>query len=242
LKLILVNKMLEIKNLCGGYERLNVLKGINLQIKKNQITSLIGPNGAGKSSVIKSICHVAEVWKGDILYNGMSILDVKAHDMVKLGISYVPQGDINFGNLTIKQNLEIGAFNLRNENEKRKNFAIVYEKFPILKQRENDLAYGLSGGQQQLLAFGRALMQSPSMLLLDEPTLGLSPKLQTEIFKLISSLPGEGITILLVEQNAKKAIEISDQTYLLENGRIVLSGKSNILKDSRLKKIYLGGG
>jgi branched-chain amino acid transport system ATP-binding protein len=160
---------------------------------------------------------------------------------MELGVSYVNQGRINFGNLTVKENLEIGAPLITDQEVMDKNLAMVYEKFPILKERADKLAYGLSGGQQQMLALGRALMQNPALLLLDEPSLGLSPKLQKEVFATISRLRDDGIAMLIVEQNAKKAIEIADRTYLLEDGKIALTGDKKILKDKKIKDVYLGG-
>ena len=233
--------MLSIKNLDAGYEGLGVLKQINLEIKPNEIVALIGPNGAGKSTIIKSIFDIADVTKGKIIFKGKDITKLKTHELIEVGISFVTQGKINFSNLTVKENLEIGANMIKDKEVIEKNLKAVYEKFPVLKEKRHDLAFTLSGGQQQMLALGRALMQTPTLLLLDEPSLGLSPKLQKETFKMIKKLKDDGISLLIVEQNAKKAIEIADRTYLLEDGKIVLKGDSEIIKHEKIKNVYLGG-
>ena len=233
--------MLSIKNLDAGYDGLEVLKQINLEIKPNEIVALIGPNGAGKSTIIKSIFDIADVTKGKIIFKGKDITKLKTHELIEVGISFVTQGRINFSNLTVKENLEIGANMIKDKEVIEKNLKAVYEKFPVLKEKRHDLAFTLSGGQQQMLALGRALMQTPALLLLDEPSLGLSPKLQKETFKMIKKLKDDDISLLIVEQNAKKAIEIADRTYLLEDGKIVLKGDSEIIKHEKIKNVYLGG-
>ena len=233
--------MLSIKNLDAGYDGLEVLKQINLEIKPNEIVALIGPNGAGKSTIIKSIFDIADVTKGKIIFKGKDITKLKTHELIEVGISFVTQGKINFSNLTVKDNLEIGANMIKDKEVIEKNLKAVYEKFPVLKEKRHDLAFTLSGGQQQMLALGRALMQTPALLLLDEPSLGLSPKLQKETFKMIKKLKDDDISLLIVEQNAKKAIEIADRTYLLEDGNIVLKGDKKILRHEKIKNVYLGG-
>jgi len=233
--------MLEIKNLKAGYGELQVLKSLDLEVNANEIVALIGPNGAGKSTVIKSVFSLARKTGGKILFKGKDITKLKTHELMKLGVSYVNQGRIIFDTLTVLENLEIGAELIKDKAVIEKNLQAVYKKFPILREKKNVHAYTLSGGQRQQLALGRALMQSPSLLLLDEPSLGLSPKLQKELFKTIAALRADGISILIVEQNAKKAIEIADRTYLLEQGEIALTGGREILKDKKIQKIYLGG-
>jgi branched-chain amino acid transport system ATP-binding protein len=233
--------MLTIKNLHAGYGNFEVLKGVDISVKPNEIVALIGPNGAGKSTVIKSIFNIAKVNEGEITFKDRIINQLKTHELMEIGISYVNQGRINFNNLSVKENLEIGADLVHNSEIIEKNLDMVYKKFPVLKDRESDLAYGLSGGQQQMLALGRALMQQPSLLLLDEPSLGLSPILQKELFDTIIKLKDDGISLLVVEQNAKKAIEIADRTYLLEDGKIVLEGGREILEFDEIKNVYLGG-
>lgn len=233
--------MLTIRDLHAGYGELEVLRGVDITVRPDEIVALIGPNGAGKSTVIKSIFNIADVNAGEILFKDRIINELKTHELMEMGISYVNQGRVNFTNLTVRENLEIGADLIHDREVIEKNLEMVYRKFPVLKDRELDLAYALSGGQQQMLALGRALMQTPSLLLLDEPSLGLSPKLQKELFETIQNLKEDGISILVVEQNAKKAIEIADRTYLLEDGTIVLEGGREILDREEIKGVYLGG-
>lgn len=234
--------MLEIKNLNAGYGELKVLKDVNLEINPNEIVALIGPNGAGKSTILKSIFSITDVESGKITFKGKNITKLKTHELLEIGISYVPQGRINFNNLSVQENLELGAELIKDKEVIKKNIEVVFKRFPVLREKRKDLAFSLSGGQQQMLALGRALMQSPSLLLLDEPSLGLSPKLQKELFKSLIKLRNEeGIAILIVEQNAKKAIETADHTYLLEDGKIVLKGGKDIIKHKKIKNVYLGG-
>ncbi len=233
--------MLKLNNLEAGYGELKVLKGIDLEVRPNEIVALIGPNGAGKSTIIKAVFSIADVSRGKIRFRGKDITHLKTHELLELGISYVPQGKINFDNLTVKENLEMGA-KLTNDREViEKNIKNVFSKFPVLKEKQDKRAFTLSGGQQQMLALGRALMQNPHLLMLDEPSLGLSPKLQKELFSTIKKLKKDGISVLIVEQNAKKAIEIADRTYLLEDGRIALEGGKKIIKHKKIRNVYLGG-
>ena len=209
-------------------------------IKPNEIIAVIGPNGAGKSTVIKSIFNLANVTKGKIIYNEKNITNLKTHELIDLGICYVNQGRTVFGSLSVQENLEIGADDIDKE-VLEKNLQRVFKKFPALREKRNKLARTLSGGQRQQLALSRALMQDPKVLLLDEPSLGLSPILQKELFKTVEKLRDDGIAILVVEQNAKKAIQIADRTYLLEDGKIALTGGKSILNHKKIKNIYLGG-
>ncbi|MBP1909434.1 ABC transporter ATP-binding protein [Methanolobus bombayensis] len=233
--------MLDIKDLHSGYGELRVLKGIDIEVGENEIVALIGPNGAGKSTVIKSVFNISDVTSGNITFKGQDITSLKTHEIIKLGISYLNQGKINFTNLTVRENLTIGADQIFDPGTVQDGLEKVYTKFPDLKTKENELAYTLSGGQQQMLALGRSLMQRPSLLLMDEPSLGLSPKLQQELFATIASLRDEGISMLIVEQNAKKAIELADRTYLLEDGNVVLEGGKEILENEAIRNVYLGG-
>lgn len=234
--------MLQIKNLHSGYGELEVLKGIDLQIKEREIVALIGPNGAGKSTVIKSVFNIAHVSSGKISFKGKNIRNLKTHELLGMGISYVPQGRIIFSNLTVKENLKMGAELIKEKNEIEKRINEIYKKFPVLKERSNKLAFSLSGGERQMLALGRALMMKPDLLMLDEPSLGLAPKLQKDLFATLKKLRDDfGIAILVVEQNAKKAIELADRTYLLEDGKIALEGGKAILKHKKIKNVYLGG-
>src|SRR3989344_1154099 len=225
--------LLQIKNLNSGYGELHVLRDVNMEVKPVEIVALIGPNGAGKSTVIKSVFNIADKISGKIFFKGKDITNLRTHELIEVGISYVNQGRINFTNLTVRENLEVGAELIKDRDVVKRNMDRVFNKFPILRERQSQLAYGLSGGQQQMLALGRALMQDPSLLMLDEPSLGLSPKLQKEVFETIKKLRNDGIAILIVEQNAKKAIEIADKTYLLENGEVVLKGGREILKNKK---------
>ena len=234
--------MLEIQKLEAGYGELQVLRGIDLRVKIGEIVALIGPNGAGKSTVLKSIFSITNKTSGRILFHKHNITNLKTHELIAEGISYVPQGRINFSTLTIQENLEIGGVLLRSRPLLEERIENVYGLFPFLKARTNDLAQTLSGGQQQLLAIARALVQEPKLLLLDEPSLGLSPIAMKEVFSHIQKLRDEeDISILMVEQNAKKAIEIADRTYLLEDGKIVLEGGKEIIKKPIIKHVYLGG-
>ncbi len=233
--------MLELKDIHSGYNGNSVLKGISMTIPKNEIVAIIGPNGAGKSTVIKSIFNLAQVTSGSIHFNAKNITGLKTHELMKEGIGYVTQGRINFSNLTIEENLRIGADHIHHESVVKAKLESGYALFPISKERRKSLAYGLSGGQQQMLALGRALMQNPKLILLDEPSLGLSPLLQKELFQIIAQLKKDGITIVIVEQNAKKAIEIADHTYLLEDGKIAIHGGKDILTHPHIKDVYLGG-
>ncbi len=234
--------MLQITNLYAGYQNFDVLKGVNITVKEKEIVALIGPNGAGKSTVIKSLYHLAKVKSGTIEYKGKNIQHLSNIELLNTGICYINQGKVIFSSMTVKENLEVSA-RLLTTQEFNKRLTHVYQKFPILKQRANSLAGNLSGGERQQLAFGRALLQKPSLLLLDEPSLGLSPKLQTELFKTIRKLcDEEGMAVLIVEQNAKKAIELADRTYLLEEGKIALEGSGKkLLQNPKIKKVYLGG-
>ena len=234
--------MLEIKNLYSGYGGLEVLRDVNLEVKEKEIVAVIGPNGAGKSTVIKSVFNIAKITGGEINFKGKSIRGLKTHKLLSRGIVYVPQGRIIFGNLTVKENLKMASDFIDDQGEADKMLEKVYMQFPVLKERENSFAYTLSGGERQMLALARALMNKPGLLMLDEPSLGLAPKLQKELFKEIKRLRDEtGISILIVEQNAKKAIEISDRVYLLEDGKVALHDGKNILKNKKIKSVYLGG-
>ncbi len=233
--------LLELQNISAGYGGLQVLNGIDITVKKGEIVALIGPNGAGKSTVLKSIFNIADLTGGKVLFKDKDITDKKTHELLSCGISYMPQGRINFSELTIEENLKIGTEHTKEKDQTISRLNTVYARFPVLKQRKDDLAFALSGGQQQMLAIGRALMQNPSLILMDEPSLGLSPILQKELFVIIKGLRHQGIAVLLVEQNAKKAIEIADRTYLLEQGKVVLTGGKAILKNKQIRQVYLGG-
>jgi branched-chain amino acid transport system ATP-binding protein len=233
--------MLITKNLTAGYKGIEVIKDINFEISPGEIVAVIGPNGAGKSTFLKSIFNLAEVYSGRIYFKDKDIADLETHDLIYYGISYVPQGRLVFSSMTVLENLEMGAFIFDDKKLIENNLDHIYREFPVLKRKKDELAGNLSGGEQQTLAIARALMQSPSLLLLDEPSLGLAPKIINEIFDKIVKLKSEGISIIIVEQNAKKAVEIADRTYIFEDGKIALEGGKEILKDPRIKEIYFGG-
>ena len=234
--------MLSIKNLESGYGEMQVLFGVNINVKPEEIAVLIGPNGAGKSTVLKSIFNLVDVYSGKIEYKNKNITKIPTHELIKLGISYVPQGRQVFSTLTVKENLEMGAFLTKEKNlvEKRLD-EVVDVHFPALRKKLKDYAFSLSGGQQQMLAIGRALMQDPQLLLLDEPSLGLAPKIMKELFRKIQEINKEGVTIMIVEQNAKQATAIADKIFVLEEGKVALSGDKSLLKTKKIQHIYLGG-
>ncbi|MDD4353617.1 MAG: ABC transporter ATP-binding protein [Candidatus Nanoarchaeia archaeon] len=233
--------MLKIKDLHAGYGKLKILKGIDFAIKPGQIVSIIGPNGAGKSTLLKSIFNICDVYSGEILFKGNSISHLPTYDLILEGISYSPQGRHIFPDLTVNENLEMGLYIFKDKKYVKKKIEDIYNKFPILKEKKEKLAYSLSGGQQQILSIARSLLHEPSLLLLDEPSLGLDPKTQKEIFKTIKEINKDGISIIIVEQNAKQASEISDVIYVLEDGKVALKGDKSILKDKRIKEVYFGG-
>lgn len=233
--------LLEIENLKAGYEGMEILHDIDFQLQSKEIVALIGPNGAGKSTLLKSIFHLTEIYSGKIFFKEKNITNIDTNRLIQLGISYVPQGRQVFPSLTVLENLELGIFVERKGISLEKNIEDIFERFPFLRERKNDLVGNLSGGEQQLLAIGRALMQKPELLLLDEPSLGLAPKVMKEIFNTIQEINNEGIAIIIVEQNARQAVKIADKIYVLEDGKIALEGGKEILDDPRIKDIYLGG-
>ncbi len=232
---------LTINKLESGYGKLQILFGVDMDIKPDEITVIIGPNGAGKSTVLKSVFNLCDIFSGNIIYKGKDITKLPTHERIQMGISIVPQGRQVFSGLTVKENLEMGAFLTRDNDLIEKRMSEVLTHFPALKEKLNQNAYNLSGGQQQMLAIARGLMQDPQVLLLDEPSLGLAPKTMKEIFEKIQEINKEGTAIIMVEQNAKAACEIADHIYVLEEGRIALHGDKSILKSEKIKHIYLGG-
>ena len=233
--------MIEIKKLAAGYGALQVLYDVDLKVDPDEIVVIIGPNGAGKSTVLKSIFNMTDIKSGKIIYKNKDITALPTHERIQLGIGYVPQGRQVFSTLTVEENLKMGAYLTKGKDLIKKRMEEVMQHFPILKEKFYDRADTLSGGQQQMLAIGRSLMQDPQILLLDEPSLGLSPKAMKEVFQKIIEIKEEGCSILMVEQNAKQAMQIADRTYVLEDGKVVLHGDKRILKDKRIKSIYLGG-
>jgi len=233
--------LLNLSKLQSGYGKLQILFGIDMEVKPGKITLIIGPNGAGKSTVLKSIFNLCNIYSGKVTYQGKDITKLPTHERIRMGISIVPQGRQVFSGLTVKENLEMGAFMSKDKKTLEKKMKEVLSHFPILKEKLSDNAYTLSGGQQQMLAMGRGLMQDPKLLLLDEPSLGLAPKLMKEIFQKIQEIRDEGTAILMVEQNAKAACEIADNIYVLEEGKVALHGDRKIMKTDKIKHIYLGG-
>lgn len=234
--------MLNINNIDVYYGAIHALKGISLEVKEGQIITLIGANGAGKSTTLKTISGLLKPKTGGIQFNGQDITGKKAQDIVKMGVIQVPEGRRIFANMSVFENLELGAFLRKDKAEISADFEKIFTRFPRLAERKNQSAGTLSGGEQQMLAMGRALMARPKLLLLDEPSMGLAPLLVQEIFAIIKEINATGTTILLVEQNAHMALSIADQAYVLETGKIVLAGDATTLAESdEIKKAYLGG-
>ena len=234
--------MLEIKDLFVSYGMMEVLHGISLKVEDRELVSVIGPNGAGKSTLIKTVMGLVKPTSGQILDNGQDITHLPAHKRAGLGIGYVPEGRRVFAKLTVEENLRMGAYELKDKKKIAENMARVYEIFPRLGERKNQLASTMSGGEQQMLAISRALMLSPRMLLIDEVSMGLMPIMVNTCFDVIKKLNDQGITILVVEQNANKALKVADRGYVLETGDIVLSDTAeNLRKDDTVQRAYLGG-
>ena len=235
--------MLEVKNLHVCYGVISALQGISLSVKAGSIVTLIGANGAGKSTTLRAISGLVKPRGGEIQLNGQNIAGLPAHQIVKLGLSHVPEGRMVFANLTVHENLMMGAYLQRDRNVIQQELELVFKTFPRLKEREKQVAGTLSGGEQQMLAIGRALMSKPKFLMMDEPSLGIAPLLVKTIFqKIVEINQQHGITILLVEQNANLALEISNYGYVLETGRIIVQDESSALrKNPQVKSAYLGG-
>ena len=233
--------MLEIRNLNVHYGGIHALRGINIDIPENKIVTLIGANGAGKSTTLRSIMSLTKSSEGSIHYQNESLLKYKTKDIVEKGIVLVPEGRRIFPNLTVEENLILGAYSRKDKVGIAKDMKRVYELFPRLKERTWQKAGTMSGGEQQMLAVGRGLMSKPKLLMMDEPSLGLAPLLVKEIFSIIREIHGLGVTILLIEQNAKASLEIADYGYVLETGSIVLEGRGrDLLTNAEVKKAYLG--
>jgi branched-chain amino acid transport system ATP-binding protein len=234
-------KMLEINHLVVSYGGIQALKGVSLTVESGKIVALIGANGAGKSTTLKSIVGLVKPVSGTITYGGKDLLKVSTKDMVRNGITLVPEGRKIFPDLTVLENLNIGAFARSDDKEVRKDREWVYELFPILKERTWQLAGTLSGGEQQMLAVGRALMSRPKLLMMDEPSLGLAPLIVKNIFNIIREIHEQGVTILLIEQNANVSLKIADKGYVIETGMIKLEGTGyELLANEEVKKAYLG--
>ena len=235
-----MGEMLSVKNINVYYGSIHAIKDISFHVNEGEIVTLIGANGAGKTTTMHAISGLLKLQSGEIDYCGQTISKMEAHKIIRLGLAQVPEGRRVFAGLTVAENLRMGAYT-RPKNEIPESLKMVYERFPRLEERKNQAAGTLSGGEQQMLAMGRALMSKPRILLLDEPSMGLSPLFVGEIFKIIEDVSKAGTTVLLVEQNAKKALSIADRGYVLETGRVVKTGKaSDLLNDDAIKKAYLG--
>lgn len=234
--------MLKIENLHVKYGAIHAVKGIDLEVKEGEIVTLIGANGAGKSSILKAISGLEKAAEGNITFNGQPLNKLSARNIMKLGISHVPEGRRIFAGLTVLENLEMGAYLRKDKAGIKEDLKKVYSRFPILEKRSRQDAATLSGGEQQMLAMGRALMAKPKLLLLDEPSMGLAPILVQEIFSIIQDIKAQGTTVLLVEQNARMALLIADRGYVLETGKVVYAGTGEELAESEeIAKAYLGG-
>jgi branched-chain amino acid transport system ATP-binding protein len=234
--------LLEIRNLHVTYGNVKALHGIDLTVEQGEIVTILGANGAGKSTTLMSISGLVKAAQGNITYKGDELTTLHAHNIVKKGISQVPEGRRIFGTLTVQENLNLGAFTLTDKEKIAKNQEWIFSLFPRLHERRQQLAGTLSGGEQQMLAIARALMGSPDLLLLDEPSLGLAPILVKSIFATIKKINKSGVTILLVEQNARAALKLADRGYVLEVGHMVLEGKAqDLLQNREVSKAYLGG-
>lgn len=233
--------MLEIKDLEVYYGMIQAIKGISFEVNEGEVIALIGANGAGKTTILHTISGLIAPKKGSITFEGQELTKIPAHKIVENGLAQVPEGRRVFPSLSVLQNLKLGAYTRKDKKEIDDTLKMIYERFPRLEERKNQPAGTLSGGEQQMLAMGRALMSKPRIILMDEPSMGLSPIFVNEIFDIIKQVSASGTTVLLVEQNAKKALSIADRGYVLETGKIVKEGKaSDLLNDEAVKKAYLG--
>ena len=233
--------MLEVKDLEVYYGMIQAIKGISFEVNQGEVIALIGANGAGKTTTLHTITGLLSPKKGSVLFEGQDITKVPAHKIVSMGMAHVPEGRRVFSQLSVYENLKLGAYTRKDKSNIDKELQSIYERFPRLAERKNQLAGTLSCFEQQMLAMGRALMSKPSIVLMDEPSMGLSPILVNEIFDIIESISKSGTTVLLVEQNAKKALSIADRAYVLETGKVVLEGDAkDLLENDSIKKAYLG--
>lgn len=233
--------MLNVEKLDSGYGVMQVLWGVNINVKKGKITALLGPNGAGKSTTLRTIMGILKPWAGRVTYNGVDVTNAPPHKKVENGITAIMEGRHLFGGMSVHENLVLGAYTRRARRHLTDSLELVYSLFPILKHRSTQKANTLSGGEQQMLTIGRALMTKPEMILLDEPSQGLSPKLTTEILAATEKLQQQGLTVLLVEQNAFEALELAESAYVLGGGKVILEGPAHEIRESKeLRQIYLG--
>lgn len=233
--------MIQVKDMTVNYGMIQAVKGVSFEVKEGEIVALIGANGAGKTSILHTLTGLITAKSGSIIFRDKDISKLPAYKIVSLGMAHVPEGRRVFADLSVLENIRMGAYTRSDKDEIEIDIQKIYKKFPRLEERKYQLAGTLSGGEQQMLAMGRALMSRPKMIVMDEPSMGLSPLYVSEIFKIIEEIHKSGTTVLLVEQNAKKALSISDRAYVLETGKIVLSGDAKkLLTDDSVKKAYLG--
>ena len=234
--------LLEVQDIQVYYGMIQALKGVSFSVNEGEVIALIGANGAGKTTTLHTVTGLLRAKSGHIIYDGQDITKVPPHKIVTMGMAHVPEGRRVFANMTVLQNLKMGAFTRSDKNEIDATIEKVYKRFPRLKERQNQTAGTLSGGEQQMLAMGRALMSQPKIILMDEPSMGLSPLLVKEIFKIIRQVNRNGVTVLLVEQNAQMALSVADRAYVLETGRVVMEGTgAELLTNERVRSAYLGG-
>jgi branched-chain amino acid transport system ATP-binding protein len=233
--------VISVKELDAGYGDIQVLRGVSLEINEGEIVSLVGANAAGKSTMVKALSGIIKPWRGQVLFDGVRVDTLEPHEIVELGIIQVPEGRRLFPQMSVLENLLLGAYTPRTRRDYEKTLGDIFEMFPILKERQNQLAGSLSGGEQQMCAIGRGLMAKPKLLMLDEPSLGLAPILVAQVLSMVKTIREQGVTVLLVEQNVRQSLSLADRGYVLENGRIVMEGPSAaLLADDRLRQAYLG--
>jgi len=233
--------VISVKELDAGYGDIQVLRGVSLEINEGEIVSLVGANAAGKSTMVKALSGIIKPWRGQVLFDGVRVDTLEPHEIVELGIVQVPEGRRLFPQMSVLENLLLGAYTPRARRDYAKTLRDIFEMFPILKERQNQLAGSLSGGEQQMCAIGRGLMAKPKLLMLDEPSLGLAPILVAQVLNMVKAIREQGVTVLLVEQNVRQSLALADRGYVLENGRIVIEGPSAaLLADDRLRQAYLG--
>ena len=233
--------MLSVNNLQVHYGMIQAIKDVSFEVNEGEVIALIGTNGAGKTTILHTVSGLLQPTKGSVIFEGQDITKIPAHKIVSLGMAHVPEGRRVFAQLTVLENLKLGAYTRKDKNEMEETLEMIYKRFPRLEERKNQIAGTLSGGEQQMLAMGRALMSHPKIILMDEPSMGLSPIFVEEVFKIIRDISAEGVTVLLVEQNAKKALNIADRAYVLETGNIILQGDAKkLMNDESVKKAYLG--
>lgn len=234
--------LLEVEGLEVSYGLIKAIKGVDFHVEQGEIVALIGANGAGKTTIMHALCNLIPKQVGRVVFDGQDITNVPAHKLVPMGMAQVPEGRRIFQELTVAENISLGAYTRKDKAEIAKTLEDIYEKFPILKERQKQIAGTLSGGEQQMLAMSRALMSHPKLLLLDEPSMGLSPLYVSNIFKMIKAVNESGTTVLLVEQNAKQALAVADRAYVLEIGKISKTGSGEeLLHDDSIQRAYLGG-